>query len=117
MGLTMKILVTGSRYYSDRIQMDKVLDEIGPFAIVHGAAKGADSLASEWAQAHQVEELPYPAQWSKYGRSAGPIRNEQMLNSETNIELVVAFPLKTSIGTWHMVNLAKARNIPTRIII
>ena len=112
----MKILVTGSRNYSDQVRICEVLDEIEPSAIVHGAARGADSLAGEWAKANQIEEIPYPANWAKHGKSAGPKRNELMLDSETDVELVVAFPLKNSVGTWHMVNLAKARGVATRII-
>lgn len=59
--------------------------------LVHGAARGADSLASEWARSRGVLEIPCPAQWDLHGRRAGILRNQQMLNQET-IDLVVAFP-------------------------
>jgi hypothetical protein len=56
-----------------------------------------------------VEVLPFPAQWKKFGRAAGPIRNRQML-VEGKPDLVIAFhdDLKNSDGSKNM--LAQARN-------
>jgi hypothetical protein len=77
--------------------------------IIHGAASGADSLASIWAKAfaHKVES--YPADWAKYSKRAGYIRNTQMLN-EGKPDLVVAFP--GGKGTQMMINLAEAAGVP-----
>lgn len=112
----MKILVTGSRRYSDQSRLDAVLDELEPSAIVHGGAPGADSLAGQWARRHSITELCYPADWGRYGKQGGPIRNRQMLLGEPDIELVVAFPLDGSVGTLHMLRIAKAVGIPTQTI-
>jgi hypothetical protein len=57
-----------------------------------------------------MKVLSYPAQWAKYGKKAGTIRNCQMLN-EGHPDIVLAFPLPGSIGTWHMVKIAKKAGV------
>jgi len=49
-----------------------------------------------------------PAEWDKFGRRAGPLRNEQMLR-EGKPDVVVAFP--GGRGTAHMVRIAKEAGI------
>ena len=100
------VLVCGGRDFKDRNRLYAVLDGLKPGVIVHGGAKGADSLAGEWARDRGVEERVYPANWEKYGKTAGPIRNREMLCSEP-IDTVVAFP--GGSGTAHMVSLASAK--------
>lgn len=56
--------------------------------IVSGLARGADSIGVDWANDVGVEVAGYPAQWDTYGNSAGPRRNQQMLDEE-EIELAV----------------------------
>lgn len=91
----MRILVFGGRDYSDRGAVYRALDRLhekrGISAVIHGAARGADSLGGEWARARDVAELPFPADWSGLGRKAGPIRNQQMLD-EGKPDGAVAFP-------------------------
>ena len=48
--------------------------------VVCGMAKGADSLGMAWAVANKVPVAKFPADWTSYGRAAGPIRNREMLN-------------------------------------
>jgi len=57
--------------------------------------------------------MPFPADWGKYSKSAGYIRNKQML-AEGKPDLVVAFP--GGKGTANMVKLAKLANIPIHTI-
>jgi hypothetical protein len=71
--------------------------------IVHGNAAGADTHAKHWALRNKRQEWAFPAEWSKYGNSAGPRRNKQMLGS--GAELVVAFP--GGKGTRNMVKQAR----------
>ena len=72
--------------------------------VIHGGARGADDLAGVWAIAASIEPTVYKADWKRYGKKAGPIRNAQML-AEGRPDIVVAFPGGT--GTAHMVQLAK----------
>lgn len=79
------------------------------FRVVHGGATGADSAAGDWAKSNGVKVTSYPANWKKHGKSAGPIRNKQMLD-ECDPDIVVALP--GGKGTANMVAQAEERNIP-----
>lgn len=76
--------------------------------IITGGASGADALAREWAFANAVPYTTYPADWKRYGKSAGPRRNEQML-TEGKPDLVIAFP--GGGGTADMVDRAEKAGI------
>lgn len=78
------------------------------FHIIAGKAKGADSGAVDWAVVNWVSFKEYPADWSKYGKRAGYIRNKQMLE-EGKPDLVIAFP--GGRGTAMMVDLAKKAGV------
>lgn len=109
----MRVLVAGSRFYSNKDRLDEVLDHLhshlGFTILIHGGAKGADLLAGRWAIDHSIPVKCYLANWSKYGRSAGPIRNRQML-ADSKPDLVVAF--HGGAGTADMVRRAKLAGIP-----
>ena len=80
--MTKRIIVTGSRSFSDKTLLDRALDSAQYYfedmVVVHGGASGADALAEQWCQAHGVPSEPHPADWDTYGKSAGPIRKRQM---------------------------------------
>lgn len=60
--------------------LDLFMNECGvPEVVIEGEAPGADSLGREWAESHGIEVLKFPADWTRHGRAAGPIRNRQML--------------------------------------
>jgi hypothetical protein len=59
--------------------------------VIHGGADGADRCADEWAIINWSTCDKYEADWSRYGPSAGPIRNSLML-SAGKPDLVLAFP-------------------------
>lgn len=113
----MRLLVCGGRDYTDakalHARLDALVKERGRVSVlIHGAARGADSLASTWAEANGIPTLPFPADWSTYGKSAGAIRNSQML-TEGQPDLVVAFP--GGAGTANMVR--QARDARVRVIL
>lgn len=109
----MKVLVCGSRECNNFLPIKQVLDQLHKefnfSCVVHGAAKGADQFAEDWANLNSIRSVAYPANWDKYGRRAGPIRNLEMITKEPDIKLVVAFFKKTAKnrGTKNMVSLAK----------
>ncbi len=76
----MKLLCFGSRNYSNREKIRNKIFEIKPSIVIHGNANGADRLAAEIALNLEIEVMSFPANWSKFGRAAGPIRNQQMLD-------------------------------------
>lgn len=103
----MKVIVCGGRNFSDRKHVFDWLDKFHqkhPIShLIHGGARGVDRFAFQWCMAHGVRHSEYPADWITYGRSAGPRRNQQMLNQSP--DAVIAFPGGT--GTADMVNRAK----------
>lgn len=107
----MRVLVCGGRDFNDYEKMEWALS---PFlnpevtTIIHGAARGADSLAGRWAEEHGVPVEVYPADWDKYGKRAGYIRNVQMLN-EGKPDVVLAMP--GGKGTEMMVMLAEKAGV------
>jgi hypothetical protein len=105
-----RILVCGGRDYADTKLLERILDcavdKWGKdgIVIIHGGARGADSLAGRWAEYHKIECIEEKADWKKHGKSAGPIRNQKMLDEHAP-DIVVAFPGGT--GTAHMVKISK----------
>ena len=89
--------------------LDSALAHYGDIKIIAGGARGADSLAVEWAKSRGIPFQEFPANWSLHGRkAAGPKRNQQMLD-ENNIFLVIAFP--GGSGTADMVARAQKAGI------
>jgi hypothetical protein len=112
----MRVLICGGRSYTDKAVMWNVLDSLGPpeiTEIISGMAPGADAIAAEWAIRFGFPLQKFPADWTVYGRAAGPIRNQRMID-EGKPELVIAFP--GGKGTADMVRRAKAAGIPVREI-
>ena len=108
----MRVLVCGGRDYTDYRQLCDTLRAIHTdrpiTAVIHGAARGADTCGWGWATSIGIKTEAYPANWDLHGRKAGPIRNQQMLD-EGKPDLVVAFP--GGRGTADMVRRAKAAGI------
>jgi predicted Rossmann-fold nucleotide-binding protein len=110
----MRVVVTGGRTFNNRAVVNNLLDTVhqsfGPITtIISGHASGADGLAEQWARANNVPIKPYTAEWKRYGRRAGPIRNQRMLD-EGRPHTVVAFP--GGKGTADMVRRALAAGLP-----
>lgn len=76
--------------------------------LILGRAKGVDEFAEDWAVVHWVNYSVYPADWDKYGKGAGAIRNKQMLD-EGKPDIVIAFP--GGPGTANMVKQARAAKV------
>ena len=121
----LRVLVCGGRDYTDwdtfRDEMEKIAlekfprtepDEYGNFlysvTIISGGARGADTLAEEWAVVNWTGLEIFLADWKKHGRAAGVIRNQKMLD-EGHPDLVIAFPGGT--GTSDMIRRAERAGI------
>lgn len=109
----MKVLVTGGRDYQEKEIVFWALEQLEEYlherkqeiaAVIHGDAKGADTLADQWAQENGVLQVRCPGNTKFYGFKAfGPVRNRQMLLLKP--DLVVAFP--GGNGTANMIATAK----------
>lgn len=113
----MRIIVCGSRRWRDRARIEQWLSTLpdpGSVTIVHGNAGGADRIAHQEAQKAGLLVEPHPADWERYGKRAGLIRNHQM--AELGADSCVAFWDGQSTGTKHMIDEATRRGIPVEII-
>lgn len=120
-----RVLICGGRDYGETFaQKKKAYDTMGnlveaalsadrTLVIIHGAARGADSLADETSNFFGIKAIAFPANWDRHGKRAGSIRNEQMLR-EGRPHLVVAFP--GGSGTAHMCRIAEEAGVPVRKI-
>lgn len=92
--------------------LDLVWRSIGrPLLVIEGEQRGVDLLAREWAEEKGLEVKGFPADWDKYQKRAGFIRNAQMLE-EGKPQAVVAFP--GGVGTRMMVSLSRRAGIPVK---
>lgn len=117
--MTGRVIVCGSRRWSDRKKIadalaDLVLERGYRYphpVIVHGNAKrGADRIAEEEAGKAGLLTEPHPADWERYGKAAGPIRNEKM--AKLGADVCIAFWDGRSTGTAHMMEMARKHGIP-----
>lgn len=109
----MIVLVTGGRTYCDVAAIFDCLVHLNSehehLIVVHGDAPGADNTASKVCKEVGIDQVKIPANWTKYDRAAGPIRNTLMIDL-LNVDLVLAFP--GDVGTKNMCSQASKREIP-----
>jgi len=116
-----RIIVCGSRTWRDREAIASRFYDLdrntkGPWptvVIVHGGARGADRIAADEAAKAGFIVEPHPADWGRYGKAAGPIRNEEM--AKLGADLCIAFWDLASSGTRDMVDRALAHGINVEI--
>jgi len=105
------VIVCGGRDFSGDKFLYSILDRIHKqqhiATIIHGDARGADTFAGVWARKNNVLEYAEPADWDKYGKSAGYKRNAAMADLKPH--MVIAF--SGGRGTQMMVNIANERSI------
>jgi len=116
----MRVLVCGDRNWTNRASIYTQLYllrqlHIGPITVIEGGANGADKLAASCAWQLQMNVEEYRADWSHFGKAAGPKRNQAML--DTGIHLVLAFhpDLSKSKGTKDMTNRAAQAGVTVKI--
>lgn len=124
----MRVLVTGSRDWGDEQTVYEALNQTyiawiqspsrdKEFVVVHGGARGADTIADQWTRDVVLVEGPilceqHFADWARCGNVAGHKRNQEML--DTGIDLVLAFQVGKSPGTKGCVKMAKRMDIPVK---
>lgn len=109
----MRLVVTGGRDYSDTQRAFAALDDLHarrPISVlIEGEARGLDSRARVWAVRRGISVEPYPAKWDTYGKAAGGIRNQQMID-EGRPDYGLVFP--GGVGTADMRRRLIAAGIP-----
>lgn len=103
----MIVLICGDRNWTDyKMIEDFIVTLPKGTKIIEGDCKGVDQLSGFIGKKHGYEVIVVPAEWEKYGKKAGPIRNQKMLDMKP--DFVVAFhnDIEHSKGTKNMIDLA-----------
>ena len=115
-----RIVIAGNREYNNYTQAKEELEacllEIQneyDIIVLSGGCRGADLIGERYAREKGYKVEKYPADWQKYGRSAGPKRNEEMAKIS---DLVICFWDGKSRGTKSMIGYAKKYNTPIKVI-
>ena len=118
MGMTTKILVAGSRYFDDyevaKAYIDMCLSDLNDgrsFTLISGGCRGADRLGERYAREHGWEIEQHLPDWDQYGRSAGPRRNQTMVEVA---DYVICF-WDGGRGTKSTIAYAKRMKKPLRV--
>ncbi len=116
---TKRVVIAGCRDYNNYEEAKSYIDiylaiirKENSIIIVSGGASGADALGERYARENGFKVERYPADWKRYGRSAGPRRNEQMAQIA---DYVICFWDEKSRGTRSMIEYAKKYNKPFKV--
>lgn len=117
--MSLRILVTGSRDFRDTDLAKRALvwaanvagvDNPADVTVVHGDARGADSVMAKVAASFGCVIEGHPARWDELGKRAGIVRNCEMV--DLGADVCLSFPLPGSRGTWHCMREAEKAGIP-----
>ncbi len=114
-----RVVIAGCRNYNNYDEAKEYIDfcineirEKYEIIFVSGGCRGSDSLGERYAEENGFKIERYPAQWEKYGRSAGPRRNEKMAQVS---DYIICFWDGQSKGTKSMIEYAQKFEKPIRI--
>lgn len=112
----MRVVVCGSRNWTDQAAIKQRLSDLPPLSeVITGGARGADSLADRAADNCGHFRIIFPANWIGQGKAAGPLRNLRMLDMQP--DLVIAFRSEgESKGTDHMIGECRRRGVPVEVV-
>ena len=115
----MKIVIAGSRDYKNFEEAEVFIraclgewEKDAPFIFLSGGCAGADRIGELFAAKNGYETNVFPADWERFGRAAGPIRNRKMAQS---CDVVICFWDGKSRGTKSMISLAKEYGLPVKV--
>ena len=113
-----RVIIAGGRDFSDYDLLSKTMDDYlsqikDDISIVCGQARGADTLGEQYAKEHNHLVQYFPANWKRYGKAAGYIRNTEMAK---NADALVAFWNGQSLGTKHMIATAEQLGLSVLVV-
>jgi YspA, cpYpsA-related SLOG family len=120
-----RVLICGDRNWTSEVKIRDALLALlaeadvarGEVIVVEGEARGADKIGAHVARTLGIEVEEYPANWDKFGRAAGPIRNQQMLDSGLDHAIACHSFLENSKGTADMVRRLDKAGIPVELVV
>lgn len=112
-----RVIIAGGRNFNDYDLLIKTMDHLlsnikDDITVVCGKARGADTLGERYAKERGFLVQYFPADWERYGKAAGYLRNTEMAK---NADALVAFWDGKSLGTRHMIEIAKANGLKVRV--
>lgn len=111
----MRVVVCGSRdWSSDPIMRNRMAELPDGTEVIHGGARGADRMAAKYAYALGFKVRVFKADWDRFGKVAGFLRNQAMLDEKP--DLVIAFWDGKSRGTQDTINRARSMGLPLEIV-
>ncbi|MDD5151798.1 MAG: DUF2493 domain-containing protein [Flavobacterium sp.] len=106
----MRVAVVGSRNINNKKEIFDILSRYDISIVVSGGALGVDTIAEEYAENINIGTDIYLPDWKKYGKSAGFIRNKDIIN---NSDMTIAFWDGKSKGTLNSIEYSRKINHPT----
>lgn len=106
----MRTIIAGSRSIANNFYVYDAIAKSGIniTQVVSGTAKGVDTMGEDWAYAHGVPVVRFPADWDKYGKRAGYLRNMEMAE---NADALICVWDGSSSGSKHMIDIATRRGL------
>lgn len=107
-----KVAIVGSRTFNDYEKAKQFINNIcqenniSINQIISGGAKGADSIGEKYARENNINILIFKPDWNKYGKSAGYIRNKDIID---NCDICIAFWDGNSRGTKNDIDLCNKK--------
>lgn len=114
--MNINCIIAGGRDFTNYDSLKKAMATVkfgnNDVTIISGTARGADSLGERYASENKLEIKRFPANWNKYGKAAGPIRNKEMLEQAN---CVICFWDGKSRGTKNMIEITKEAGKPIAV--
>lgn len=81
-------------------------------SVICGKARGVDTMGEQWAIANGIPVEYFPADWERYGKKAGMLRNQEMANEA---QALIALWDFRSPGTRNMIYLANIQGLSVHV--
>ncbi len=107
----MKVIIAGSRTIFDYAALEAAIAaaDLDITEVVSGTCKGVDQMGERWAVEHSILCTRFPADWDKYGSSAGPRRNQEM---QRYSDALICITQGESTGSMGMLGMMIAAGKP-----
>ena len=113
-----KVIIAGGRDFNDYVELKKYCNHLlknkKNVEIVCGMARGADLLGKKYGEEKGYKIKKFPANWDKFGKFAGYIRNVEM---GEYADAAIIFWNGESKGSKHMIDVSTEKNLMLRILI
>ena len=111
----MKTIIAGSRTFTEYTIVQQTLSSLDwtITEVVSGHARGADHLGERWATEEKIPYVVFAAEWNRYGKRAGLLRNKKMAQYA---KAAVIFWDGSSKGSQHMIRLAHQYQLIYKVV-